>query len=182
MMTLNGGKLYGPKQSGALFIKGGVRLMPQISGGGQERGLRSGTENVAGSIGFAAAFDIAQRLRQQESKRLEVIQGELFKALANCLPKAIINGSTKYRLVNNVHVTFPGTDNERLLIQLDEAGIMAAAGSACSASNDEPSHVLRALGLSDEAAESSLRFTFGRATTSVDITVLVEQLARIVVG
>lgn len=180
LMTLNGGKIYGPKQSGALYIKGGTMLHPLIDGGGQERGLRSGTENIAASVGFAWALELAQTMRHEEVKRLETVQAYCMKQITERLPGAIINGSTKFRLANNVHVTLPGTDNERLLIQLDEAGILAAAGSACSASSDEPSHVLRALGLSDENAQASLRFTFGRSTTKEQVTQLIETLTSLV--
>jgi cysteine desulfurase len=180
LLTLNGGKIYGPKQSGALYVKGGTVLVPLITGGGQERGLRSGTENTAASIGFAAALQGAQSRRHDESRRLEILQKDCIKLIAELLPNAQINGSIKYRLANNIHLTIPGIDNERLLIQLDELGIMAAAGSACSASNDEPSHVLRALGLSDADAQASLRLTFGRTTTAAMVTRVVETLARLV--
>lgn len=166
LLTLNGGKIYGPKQSGILYIKAGVTLTPLIQGGGQERDLRSGTENVAGAIGFGTALELTQKMRRDETARLQKLQKQFIEQLQNAVPQAVINGSRKYRLPNNVHVTIPGRDNERLLIQLDEAGIMAAAGSACSASSEEPSHVLRAIGLSDADARSSLRFTMGRQTTS----------------
>lgn len=169
MMTLNGGKIYGPKQSGALYIKGDIKLLPLIDGGGQERRLRSGTENVAGAIGFSRALGIAQSLRQTEVKRLRELQLQFFESIEDQLPLAVVNGSKKQRLPNNVHLTFPGIDNERLLIQLDEAGVQAAAGSACSASDEEPSHVLKAIGLSDAQAQSSIRLTMGRATESANI-------------
>jgi len=180
LLTLNGGKIYGPKQSGALYVKGGIVLQPLIDGGGQERGLRSGTENVAQAVGLAAALDLAQSQRHDEAKRLQTLQHEFIKQLTARIPEAIVNGSQKHRLPNNIHVTFPGIDNERLLIQLDEAGILAAAGSACSASNDEPSHVLRALGLSDPDAQSSLRFTLGRYTSDQDIDQTVDTLTNLV--
>ena len=175
MMTLNGGKLYGPKQSGALYLKAGIELEPLISGGGQERGLRSGTENVAASIGFATALDIAQTMRHDESERLKELQKQLVEALLK-IRGVSVNGSRRFRLPNNVHATFPGVDNERLLIQLEEQGILAAAGSACSASNDEPSHVLKAIGLSDSDARASLRFSLGRNTTSKDLDLLLDTL------
>jgi cysteine desulfurase len=165
MMTINGGKIYGPKQSGALYVKAGLKLKPLIDGGGQERGLRSGTENVASIIGLAKALDLVQTSRHQEAKRLQDLQQLFFKLVEEQITTAQINGSKKYRLPNNVHLTIPGQDNERLLIQLDEVGIMAAAGSACSASSEEPSHVLRALGLSDAEAQASLRLTMGHTTT-----------------
>jgi cysteine desulfurase len=165
MMTLNGGKIYGPKQSGCLYVKAGVELTPLIDGGGQERGLRSGTENVAAAVGFAAALDTTQTMRRDESARLLKLQRKFIEGIQQRIPQAVVNGSLKYRLPNNVHVTLPGQDNERLLIELDEAGIMAAAGSACSASSEESSHVLHALGMDDAAARASLRFTMGRSTT-----------------
>ncbi len=176
LMTLNGGKIYGPKQSGVLFVGKRVRLKPQIVGGGQERGYRSGTENVAGSIGFAAALDLVQNRRGEEVDRLQQLQLTFFRLLDTSLPAAVINGSKKHRLPNNIHLTLPGQDNERLMMQLDEAGVLCAVGSACSASNEEPSHVLRAIGLSDEQAQASLRFTMGIATTEADLVKTVQAL------
>ena len=181
LLTLNGGKIYGPKQSGCLYVKAGVELTPLIDGGGQERGLRSGTENVAAAVGFAEAVNIAQKMRREETARLQTLQKQFINGVEKGLPDAIINGSLKFRLPNNVHLTLPGQDNERLLIELDEAGIMAAAGSACSASSEESSHVLHALGLDDAAARASLRFTMGRSTTSEMIdktTKAISQLAK----
>jgi cysteine desulfurase len=165
LMTLNGGKIYGPKQSGALYVKAGVSLMPLIDGGGQEQGLRSGTENVPAIIGFAEALNAAQAIRYDEARRLQTLQQSALKQISELLPRAVVNGSIKQRLPNNLHLTIPGADNERLLLQLEARGILAAAGSACSASDEEPSHVLRAMGLSDEDTRASLRLTMGRATT-----------------
>lgn len=177
LMTLNGGKIYGPKQSGVLYIHSSVRLHPQILGGGQERNLRSGTENVAATIGFSEALASAQAMRHDESKRLSGLQLYFYEQLKQKLPTAVVNGSKKKRLPNNVHITILGTDNERVLVELDEAGILAAAGSACSASDEEPSHVLRAMGISVEDAQSSLRFTMGRATdqNAIDHTIAILQ-------
>lgn len=179
MMTLNGGKIYGPKQSGVLYVKAGLELEPLIYGGGQESNKRSGTENVPAIIGFATALDLAQQQRQTEGVRLQQLQQAFLNGISQLLPNAQINGSLKKRLPNNVHLTIPGQDNERLLVQLDEAGILAAAGSACSASNDEPSHVLKAIGLSDEAARASLRFTMGRDTDQAAIDRTLQILAQI---
>jgi cysteine desulfurase len=178
LMTLNGGKIYGPKQSGCLYVKAGLELEPLMYGGGQERGLRSGTENLPAAIGFAEALEIAQAARHDESARLKSLQRQFIAGLEKKLPEAIINGSLKYRLPNNIHVTIPGVDNERLLIQLDEAGVMAAAGSACSASSEESSHVLHALGLDDATARASLRFTLGRGTQATDIELAVKALGQ----
>ena len=180
LMTLNGGKIYGPKQSGVLFIKSGTRISPLIFGGGQERGLRSGTENVAASIGFSLALNIAQENRYDEGKRMQALQQYFLEQLENKLPTVIVNGSLKKRLPNNVHITISETDNERLLIRLDEAGILAAAGSACSASSEEPSHVLRAMGVNDKAAQASLRFSMGRYTSKADIDKAVFNLVGII--
>jgi cysteine desulfurase len=174
LMTINGGKIYGPKQSGALYVKAGVELHAQILGGGQERGLRSGTENVAGAIGLAKALELAQNQRQHESERLRGLQQQFLAGVEQVIPGVIINGSRRFRLPNNVHFTIPGSDNERVLLQLEQAGILAAAGSACSASSEEPSHVMRALGCSDADAQASLRFTLGRQTTAA----MVEQAVR----
>jgi len=180
LMTLNGGKIYGPKQSGVLFVSHRVRLAPLIRGGGQERGLRSGTENVAAAVGFAKALELAQVQRHEEVKRLSALQALAFGLIAEQLPQAVVNGTTKHRLPNNIHLTLPGQDNERLLVELDVRGILAAAGSACSASDDEPSHVLRAMGLDDADAQSSLRITMGRQTGEADIHTLVDTLAQLV--
>lgn len=179
LMSLNAGKIYGPKETGALYIKTGVELEPLIRGGGQERGLRSGTQNVANIVGFAAALKDADDKRETESNRMAKLQLEAILQLKKKVPKAVINGGLGMRLPNNLHITIPGADNERLMMELDEAGFMVAVGSACSASNDEPSHVLKAIGLSDEQARSSLRITMGRATTVKDVTDLIEKIAEL---
>ncbi|HSD55755.1 MAG TPA: cysteine desulfurase family protein [Candidatus Saccharimonadales bacterium] len=179
-MTLNGGKIYGPKQSGVLFASSQARFKPQVVGGGQERGQRGGTENIAGSIGLALALTRAQAMRADEVARLKVLQKLFFDLLEKAVPGVVVNGSRKNRLPNNVHITIPGQDNERILIELDEAGVLAAAGSACSASSEEPSHVLRACALSDEDAQSSLRFSMGRQTDEAAVRKAVETLANVV--
>jgi len=179
MMTINGGKIYGPKQSGALFVKTGVKLEPLVYGGGQERGLRSGTENIAGAVGLAAALNLVQTDRQVEATRLKQLQNQFFKELESRLPAVVINGSRRFRLPNNLHLTLPGHDNERLLLELEQAGILAAAGSACSASNELPSHVLKSLGLDDATARASLRLTMGRQTTPVMVRQTVKALQEL---
>ncbi len=178
-MTINGGKLYGPKQSGALYVRAGIDLVPQIVGGGQERGKRSGTENVAACAGFAKSLEIAQLSREKNLKAMNELQEYFFKKLNDHFKEVIINGSQKYRISNNVHVTFPGQDNERLMMKLDERGIQCAVGSACSSSNDEPSHVLKAIGLNEEQARSSLRFSMGSDTSKEAIDYVIKQLEDI---
>ncbi|HSX06527.1 MAG TPA: cysteine desulfurase family protein [Candidatus Saccharimonadia bacterium] len=180
LMTLNGGKIYGPKQSGILYVSSKVQLQPLVRGGGQERNLRSGTENVAACIGFAKALELAQAERHEEAQRLGKLQALAVGLIHQKLPSAILNGSEKHRLPNNIHLTLPGQDNERLLMELDEREILAAAGSACSASNEEPSHVLRAMGVSEADAQASLRITMGRHTTETHIRTLVDALATLI--
>lgn len=181
-LSLNGGKIYGPKQSGALYVRAGSKLLPLIYGGGQEGGLRSGTENVATAIGLAKALEIAQGERHSETKRLQALQRHFLGLIAAQLPQAHVNGSLRKRLPNNVHLTLPGSDNERLIIQLDQAGIMAAAGSACSAGREEASHVLQALGLSELSARASLRFSMGRLSDEAAIDYTVRTLAGLLAG
>jgi len=176
LLTLNAGKIYGPKQTGALYVSSSVHLAPQVLGGGQERGMRSGTENVMGVMGFAAALTLVQERRHAEAERVQNVRQLFMSELQAALPETRINGSLKHRLPNNVHITIPGADNERLIFQLDEAGILCAAGSACSADSGEPSHVLRAMGLSDDEARASLRFTLGHETTDQDIRTVVQKL------
>lgn len=180
MITINAGKIYGPKQSGALFVKINTQLQPQILGGGQERNMRSGTESVANIAGLATALDLVQERRHQESKRVQVLRDGFIRELQKAIPDIIINGSLKHRLPNNVHVTIPGQDNERLLMALDEQGIMAAAGSACSASKEESSHVLKAIGKTDAEAYASLRFSLGKSTSAAELKRVVKTIADLI--
>jgi len=180
LMSLNGGKLYGPKQSGCLYIKAGINLKPIIVGGGQEFGLRSGTENVAGIIGFAKAFELAQNNRSKEAERVAGLRDSFETKLSHVNPGVQVNGSGKHRAPHISNLTFNGLDNERLLMELDELGIMCAVGSACSASSQEPSPVLKAIGLNDAEARSSLRFSFGKDTTQKDIEAAVELISNLI--
>ncbi len=175
MMTLNGGKMYGPKQSGILYMRAGIEIKPQIDGGGQEFGYRSGTENIAFAVGFAEALERAQRKHSAEKKKVSELRDKLAKELIDI--GAELNGHKKHRIANNVHVTFPGIDNERVLFALDDAGVSIAAGSACSASSDTSSHVLLAMGKTDEEARSSLRITLGKHTTDTEISEFIHRLA-----
>ncbi len=179
-VVINASKIYGPKQTAALYCKAGISLKSQLLGGGQERGLRSGTENVANVIGLAVALDLVQTRRATEIVHMQKLQDLFFELVEKAIPTATINGSRKYRLPNNVHLTLPGYDNERLMMQLDEVGILCAVGSACSASNEEPSHVLKAMGLSDAEAQSSLRFSMGAQTTEQDVQTTVDALAKLI--
>lgn len=176
LMTLNGGKIYGPKQSGVLFVRANVPLQPLLFGGGQEAGRRSGTENVPACVGFATALQQANVLRKDEFIRMSELQKYCFDQIEKLLPTVVINGSQKHRLPNNVHLTVPGADNERLLYGLEDKGIICAAGSACSASREEASHVLLAMGMTEADARASLRLSFGRPTTKAHIDKFVQAL------
>lgn len=179
MISINGGKICGPKQSGCLWVRTGVELTPLILGGGQERGYRSGTENVAGIIGLAAALGLADAARPAELVRVKGLN-ELFREqLAARVPLATVNGSPKQRSPHILSVTFPGHDNERLMMELDEMGVQAAVGSACSASSEEPSRVLSAMGMSQKLIRSTLRFSFGKNTTERDIRGAVQALSEL---
>ncbi len=179
LMTINGGKLYGPKQSGLLFIKSEVRLQALIDGGGQEQNLRSGTENIANAVGLARALQMSAAMRHEETKRLRQLQANFISQLKVLFPEVIINGSLQHRLPNNLHITLRGTDNERVLMALDMQGIYAAAGSACSASYETPSHVLKAMGMNEADIRSSLRFSSGRNTQQANIDQTVQVLKQI---
>lgn len=181
LISLNGGKIYGPKQSGCLYVKAGVELAPLIVGGGQEFGLRSGTENTAAAAGFAAALELASARRAAESKRLAGLRQEFEEALMAEIPKATINGSPRHRAPHITSLTIENTDNERLMFELDERGIECAVGSACSASSSEPSHVLKAIGLTEAQARSTLRFSFGETTHKAGLEKTLRELVRLTV-
>ena len=180
MMTLNAGKCYGPKQVGCLYVRAGVELSPLIYGGGQESGLRSGTENVAGTVGFATALEIAEKKRKTEVKRLEVLRSDLDKFIISFIPGAVVNGHKKYRLPNIINFSVPGLDAERAVFALDQKDIQVATGSACSANKGNRSHVLKAIGLSDEMADGSIRISFGRGTAKTQIEKLKPVLVEVI--
>jgi len=170
LLTLNAGKVYGPKQVGLLYKSRHMTLSPVIVGGGQELGLRSGTENVAGVIGFAAALESAARSRKSEVERLRKLRDALEKELIEVFPEAIISGHPKHRLASYLHISFPGIDAERLVFILERHNVLVATGSACAANKGTRSHVLTAIGLSDPVADGSLRLTLGRLSTEETIT------------
>ncbi len=161
MLTLNAAKVYGPKQVGLLWVAPAVKIAPVIVGGGQERGLRSGTENVAGVVGFAKAMELAYDHRKYETGRLSALRDTLQKALTDTFPQAVISGNQKHRLAGHLHISFPNIDAERVLFRLEMRGILVATGSACAANQGTRSHVLTAIGLSPEVADGSLRLTLG---------------------
>jgi cysteine desulfurase len=185
LLTLNGSKIYGPKGSGALYVRQGTALEPLLYGGGQERARRSGTENVAGAVGLATALELAATTREAESRRLAPLRDRLIRELTGpsnptYIPGATLNGDPRRRLPNNVNLTIPGAGGETMVLYLDNAGIQASTGSACSTGNLDPSHVLLALGLTPAEADSSLRLTLGRATTEADIGRLIRVLPGLI--
>lgn len=180
MLTLNAGKMYGPKQVGLLWAASHVRLTPSIVGGGQERGLRSGTENVAGVIGFAKAFALADRHRKTEVERLRTLRDNLQARLTERFPDAVISGYQKKRLAGHLHISFPGIDAERLVFALESRGVMVATGSACAANKGTRSHVLTAIGLEPAVADGSLRLTFGHLSTEENTTRAADILVTVI--
>lgn len=182
MLTLNAGKIYGPKQVGLLWAAGHVRLQPQIVGGGQERGLRSGTENVAGAVGFARALELVIEHRKYESEHLAKLRDNLQQTLVGAFPNAIVSGHMKHRLSGHLHISFPGLDGERLIFILENRGVLVATGSACAANKGTRSHVLAAIGLADSVADGSIRITLGHLSTSENTKlaaeIIVEELKR----
>lgn len=164
MLTLNAGKVYGPKQVGLLWAKASVELKPVVVGGGQERGLRSGTENVAGVVGFSKAMQLAEANYRKESKRLAGLRDNIQKELVDQFPEAVVSGAKK-RLASHLHISFPGLDAERLIFRLESRGVMVATGSACAANKGTRSHVLTAIGLAPEVADGSLRLSLGKLST-----------------
>ncbi len=178
LMTLNGGKIYGPKQSGCLYVRAGIKLSPLVLGGGQEYGLRSGTENIAQSVGFAAALVASQQMRSAESKRVRALRVSIQKSLTKAIPEIQVNGHKKAHLPNNLSVTLPGIDGERAVMLLDELGVQCATGAACSANKEDVSHVLAAIGLDGEEASGTLRFTLGRLSSEADVSSAAKVIAN----
>ncbi|PJA45637.1 cysteine desulfurase NifS [Candidatus Uhrbacteria bacterium CG_4_9_14_3_um_filter_50_9] len=180
MLTLNGSKMYGPKGSGLLYVKRGIKLEPLQFGGAQERGIRPGTENVAGIIGIAKALELVQANREAESERLVHLRDRLIEGVQRTIKKTRLNGHTTNRLPNNVNISFMDIEGEALILYLDASGVYASTGSACTSASLDPSHVILALGLPYEVAHGSLRFSLGHETTEEDIAYVVETLPPLV--
>lgn len=172
LLTLDGSKVYGPRGIGCLFVKRNTPIQPVILGGGQEGGMRSGTENVPAIVGFANALDIAAKERAKESERIERLRDEFIRLLRKNKPEVVINGAGSQHILN---VSIPGIDNEFLLFQLDAHGIACSTKSSCLR-DDEESYVLKAIGAN---SGNSLRFSFGRWTTSREIGRAVKVICKI---
>ena len=180
LLTLNGSKLYGPKGVGVLYVKQGTQLKPVIHGGGQERDLRSGTEDVPAIMGMAKALELAQSERVEEGERLTKLRDALIKGILESVPKTRLNGHPTKRLPNNVNISFMDIEGEALILYLNEHGICVSTGSACTSKTLDPSHVILALGMPYETAHGSIRFTLGKSTTEAGIRKVIEVLPEVV--
>ena len=182
LLSISGHKLYGPKGVGALLIRDGVKLGPLIHGGGQERGKRSGTENVAGIVGLGKACEIFKQDAgyKMQDARIKDLRDELYEGISERISGFKLNGHHEKRLSNTLNLSFEGVEGESLVMNLDLEGIAVSTGSACSEGNVEPSHVLLAMGLSKEQAVSSVRFSLGRFTEKEDINRVIDVLPGIV--
>ncbi len=180
LLTLNGSKIYGPKGSGCLYVNKDYKIEPLIVGGSQEMGLRAGTENTALIVGFSEALKLAEKLRKKESQRLKNLRDYFIKKVLKIIPNARLNGHPQKRLPNNINLSFAGIEGESLVLKLDQYGISASTGSACTSTDLTPSHVLLALGMSEELASASLRLTLGRKTTEEDLDYVLKILPKIV--
>lgn len=180
LLSLSANDLYGPPGVGALWIRAGVWLQPQMLGAGQEGGLRSGTENLAGAVGFGVAAELAQREGPGEIQRIRALRDRLFEGLDAGIPGLRLLGPRRDRLPHHLAFTVAGVKGESLLLGLDLAGISASSGSVCAAVSGEPSYVLRAVGLDLREAEGSVCLTLGRWTRSEDVEALLEELPPLV--
>ena len=180
MMSLSGHKFYGPKGVGVLFIRRGVPFLPLITGGGQERERRSGTENVAGIIGLSVALELADSERGAVGDHCRSLRDRIIAEITRVIPDSILNGHPEARLPNNVNFSFDGVEGESILLGLDLQGIAASSGSACSSGSLEPSHVLLALGQTAETARGSLRITLGKHNTAAEVDRLLEVLINLI--
>ena len=180
LLSLSAHKFYGPKGTGVLYVRQGTRMVPLIAGGEQERSLRAGTENVPGIVGLGKAIALAAEQRERNAEHMRKMRDRLAEGILSEVPGTTINGTNKDRLPNNCNIRFDGIDGEALLLRLDLAGIAASAGSACTAGSREVSHVLKAIGLSDGEARSSLRLTTGIHTTEEEIDETVRMVSEIV--
>lgn len=177
-LSLNGAKLGGPKASGVLYLRRGTPLRPLLVGGGQEAGRRAGTENVAAIVGLATAFHIAQADCDREAARLRTLRDRLWHRLQQAFPDIWLNGDPEHRLPSNLNITIPGLDAEELLLYLDADSVTIGTGAACSTLTLEPSHVLKAIGLSNQEALATIRLTLGATTTARDIDTAAHRIIK----
>jgi len=180
LLSLSSNDLYGPKGVGALYIKAGTKIQPIIQGGGQERGLRSGTENIPGIVGMGKAAEIAKKEMEAEGKRLTALRDKLIKGVLDKIDYSFLNGHPTKRLPNNANLRFSYIEGESLILGLDMYGVQVSSGSACTSKTLEPSHVLLAIGLAHEEAHGSLVFTLGKQNLEEDVDYVLEVLPDVV--
>ena len=180
LLSMSANDLYGPKGIGILYVRKGVKINPMIIGGGQELGLRSGTENIPGIVGMKSAVEIMQQEMAEEVKRFAQYRDKLIENILVKIPRTHLNGHPEERLANNAHFRFEGIEGESLLLSLREKGISASTGSACSSKTLEPSHTLISLGLLHEEAHGSLEFTCGRFNKDTDVDAVLDALPGVV--
>ena len=179
-LSISSHKINGPKGVGALFIKKGFTVVPYLLGGGQENGMRSGTENVASIVGFGKACEIAKESLNKNISHFQVLHSSMLSKIVKEIPYVKLNGHTEKRIFNNIHLTFLGVNGEDLIIKLDEHGIAASTGSACSVHTQKASHVLEAMGFNHEQITGSLRISFGYMNTLDEVEQAVEILKKVV--
>lgn len=180
MMTISGHKFHGPKGIGALYVRRGLTFHPLIIGGHQERRRRGGTENVAGIVGMGKAAELALRELEAAAARTAALRDRLESGLTRAIPGCRVNGQNSPRLPNTSNVSFEGTDGESILVLLDEWGICASTGSACTAGSTEPSHVLRAMRVPESLIQGTVRFSLSRYNTEAEVDFVCEKMAAIV--
>ena len=180
MLSFSGHKLYGPKGIGGLYIRRGVRIKPLLYGGGHERGMRSGTENVPGMVGVGRAAELALEEMEREATRQTALRDRLLAGLQASIPEMMVSGHPTQRLPNNASIIVKYVEGEAQLLRLDAVGIAASSGSACTSGSLDPSHVLLAMNIPVEFAHGSLRFSLGRGTTEQEIDYVIAQLPPIV--
>jgi len=178
LVSISAHKFHGPKGIGLLYVKPGTRLRSQHVGGHQERDIRPGTENVAGIVGMGAAAEVAARELARAPARMANLRDRLESAILQAIPGATVNGGGAPRLCNTTNIAFPRIDAEALIIALSEAGVCVSAGSACASGSMEPSHVLKAMGVSPAMARGSIRFSVSRLTTDAEIDGAIDHIIR----
>ena len=180
LLSISSNDMYGPKGVGAIYIKAGTKIQPIIQGGGQERGLRSGTENIPGIVGMGKAAELAQKEMKSEGKRLAGLRDKLIKGVLDKIDYSFLNGHPTERLPSNTNLRFSYIEGESLILGLDMYGIQVSSGSACTSKTLEPSHVLLAIGLAHEEAHGSLVFTMGKQNSEEDVNYVLEVLPDVV--
>lgn len=180
LLSLTGHKFYGPKGSGALFVRNGIKIAPFITGGAQERNKRAGTENVPAIVGLGTAIELATKDIAAHTEKLSAMRDRFIKRVLDEIPYTRLNGHPTMRMASNVNISFEFIEGESLLLMLDMQGISASSGSACTSGSLDPSHVLLAIGLKHEVAHGSLRVTFGDDNTPEDVDTIVDALVKIV--